>query len=255
MKKLLALLLILACIFSFAACGDKENPDDDKTNTDDDNVTTDPQTNAEVLAYFKSLLDKSVPTKSVVTTTQTVRRNVLKTTVTLTTGENEGKKVASLVTIKETFNDIESGKLNLVKENTSTQWYREDLGVSTDKGRNWDEGESFAPVEKSLRLDLKEENFSSITYNKEAGELILVAPDDTAADVISYFLPGGDDYVHEYETTIQLYAFGGRITGMNIFYTIPEADIDVDSDIIVIPETVVKINAAYSYGLQTVSFE
>ena len=79
MKKILALLLILTCLFSVVACnndtpdnGDQNTPDNGNSNND---VTIDPETDP--LGYFSALLKKSVPTLSEVVATQKFGRTFL----------------------------------------------------------------------------------------------------------------------------------------------------------------------------------
>ena len=93
-----------------------------------------------------------------------------------------------------------------------------------------------------------------MSYNKEKGELVLVCSEDTAANVIGYYLPSS--YSHVYETTITITAFGGRITGIKISYAIDERPVGTGiSSSIFVDYTTVEINAVYSYGLQAISFE
>lgn len=242
MKKILALLLALSCIFALAACANNNNNTDGGSNIDAD----------EALEAYASMLAHSVPTKSVTTSTVTESKNVLVSTATLTTGTIGGKAASTLVTTTETLNSVESGMLNLISAKPGTVWFYEGKGISESKGRAWDaSGENFAPREGDLKLDLDEDNFSSVTYNEEAGELVLVCKADKAAKVISYYLPG--EYEHNYETTITITAFGGRITGIKISYAVEERELGDDIDTSVFIElTTVEIDAVYSYGLETV---
>jgi len=248
MKKLLALLLALVCVLSIASCGIKNN-----NNNNGDNPS-----NKELLELYAGYLSVSIPTKSEVTTTVTEGNNVLISTNTLTTGsitDNSGSKAATtLVTKAQTFNSIETGMLNLVDEKVTEEWYLEGKGVSTNKGRSWKDGTNFAASAGSLQLGLSEENFTSITYDKDKGELVLVCSADTAASVIGYYLPG--DYDHYYETTVTISAFGDKITGIKISYAIedrPAGDEDDPDASIYVDYTTVEVNAVYEYGLQTIN--
>ena len=248
MKKLIALLLALVCVFSMVAC----NGNGDGGDGGNGDVNT-----ADILKIYGEYLAASVPTKSEITSTTTENQNVLVSTVTLTTGKVGQNAASQFVSKIQTFNAIENGMLNLVDESISNEWYLEGKGVSTNKGRSWDsEGKDFAPIAGSLQLNLAEENFTSVTYNKDKGELVLVCPAETSANVIGYYLP--NNYDHAYETTVTLTAFGDRITGIKIAYTLQDVtfsdEFDSPESWIEIGEIFVEIDAVYSYGLQTIDF-
>ena len=248
MKKLLALLLALTCILSIASCAGNNNGNN---NGDGNELTT-----AELLQLYGNYLAVSAPTKSDVTTTTTESNNVLVSTAVLKSGKVGDKAAATFETTTQTFASIESGIPTLVNEDAYAEWYLEGKGTSSGKpsqvGRRWDsEGTNFAPVVGVLQLDLTEANFTSVTYDKAKGELVLVCSADTAAGVIGYYLPA--DYEHLFETTVTLTAFGDKITGIKISYSIGHRDIgdDIDSSVY-IEDTTVEIDAVYSYGLQTI---
>ncbi len=248
MKKILAILLALACLFSVCACAEDETPNDNNNNQNDDGT----QTNAEILALFEDLLSKSAPTKSYVVTTEDFGRNHLESTVTITAGTVDGKDATVMVIEKQTLNDVENRELNLVETTVTNQWYLEDKGVSYDKGRRWDStGTNFAPKAGSLKLELDEENFSSIEYDEATGTLKLVTPYQTAAKVLSAYIPSGIE--HEFDTTITVVAAGGRITNIKIEYTIESEDIGDITTSVEVPEITVVINANYYYDLQDIT--
>lgn len=250
MKKLLALLLALTCIFSVVSCAGNNN---DGGNGGEVELTT-----AELLELYNGYLAASAPTKSEVTSTTTESNNVLVSTSVLTSGKVGEKAASKLVSNTQTFSAIENGMLNLINESKAEEWFLEGKGTSSGTpqqvGRRWDsEGTNFAPVQGSLQIGLAEENFTSVTYDKAKGELVLVCAEGKAASVIGYYLPG--DYDHTYATTVTLTAFGDKITGIKISYAIDDREIgdDIDSSVY-IEYTTVEIDAVYSYGLQTIDF-
>jgi hypothetical protein len=257
MKKILALLLILTCLFSVVACnndtpdnGDQNTPDNGNTGNND--VTIDPETDP--LGYFSALLKTSVPTLSEVVATQKFGKNVLTDTVTIATGTVDGLKASKLVRVEQKLNDVENQELNYITSSTSETWYLEGKGTSTNKGRRWNaDGKDFAPSENSIRLFLKEEYFTEYNYDAETGTLVLEASWEYASQVLAYILPSAD-YVHEYDTTITMVAAGGRITSITIEYEVEEEDLGDINVSVTAPDTTVVIAANYYYDLQDITF-
>ena len=248
MKRILAILLVIACIFSVCACNNNETPDNGENNGNTDDGV---KTNAEILAMFADLLAVSAPTKSEVVTTEKFGRNVLKSTTTLTAGEIDGKKSAYLVVNEQKFNSLDSKELSLIDENTTTQWYLEGSGISTNNGRTWKDGNDFSPKAGSLKLGLKEENFTSIEYNADTATLVLTASYETAADVLKAYIPSSFEY--EYDTVITVVAAGGRISKITIEYVIEEEDIGDIGSSVTLEETTVVIAASYYYDIQDIT--
>lgn len=250
MKRILAILLVIACIFSVCACNNNETPDNGGSgnNGNTDGV----KTNAEILAMYSDLLAVSVPTKSEVVTTEKFGRNLLKNTVTLTSGEVDGKKSAYLVINEQKFNSLDSRELSLIDENTETQWYLEGSGISTNNGRTWKaDGKDFSQVAGSLRLGLDEANFTSITFDEATMTLTLEASYETAADVLSAYIPKSFEY--EYDTVITIVAAGGRISKIKVEYVIEEEDIGEIGSSVTLEETTVVIDASYYYDIYDIT--
>ncbi len=235
MKKILAIILVLACVFSVVSCK-KKNPE------------------STYLTEYTEYLASSAPTKSETHIKQTYSTLVLESSVMITTGTIDGKTASILQSKVQTLESLDELTLNHISEKTTTHWYLEGKGLSTNKGRKWDEtGKNFAPTQGSIVLDLSEDNFSEIAYNEETGVLVLTVPAANSKKVLADFVPESQDFAHD--TVITLSAAGGRISSIKIEYTVESYDIgDIGNEVEFVGMTVV-IEANYSYDIQDISFD
>ncbi len=252
MKKIIAIFLMLACVFSMASCNlfnkDKGNGDGGKDNTD-------------ALAVYVNMYASSVPTKSVTTITEAYEKNTLVSVHSLTTGQVDGKKATRLESNVQTLNDIsldDANKLNLnpINEQKSSQWYWEGKGVSYNKGRTWDaSGVDFAPVAGSIAINLDASNFESINYNKEGGveTLVLEVEADKMNSVFGNFMYEGQTF--GYDSKVTIVAAGGRISSILIEYTIESYEIGEMETEVEIKQIDMSIKVEYSYDLQEITFD
>lgn len=263
MKKILALLLALTCIFSVFACQNDpaDQPSDDAGNNGtnppaDDNDTTPPADEMTVLERFSAMLRASTPTKSVVTATETFSKNVLTSVTTLATGTTvEGLEASVLEIKKQTLNDADGTTLELVGESVTEHWYLEGRGLSTNKGRKWDaNGTNFAPKENALRLYLNEEFIDSYEYDEATETLVLNVTWEYASDVLAYFLPTAD-YALEQDVKITITAAADRVTGITIEYFIESDEIGDITTSVEIPKITVVVDAKYTYDIEEITFD
>ena len=241
MKRIIAILLALCCVFSVVAC---DNKGGDSTGGQE----------LDTLAKFSAMFASSVPTKSVTEVTEEFGGVTLNSVYTLTTGTANGKATSIYTSSVETLNSIENAELKLKKTSKQEKWYYEGLGISTDKGRRWNaDGVDFAPVAGSLALNLKEEYIEFYEYkvNDATETLYLEVTYEYATTVLSAFL--NDDQVIDEDVYITVVAAGGRITSMQIEYCVYQHDVGSDDNSVVFDDMVVLIDVSYSYDIQDIN--
>ena len=246
MKKLIAALLAFCCIFAVASCD--QNP------TPDVNPTLDEEISAQIDAVLGMFAD-SVPTKSETYTTETVAGLKIESSAYLATGQIGGKNVSVYEGSYQSLSEV-GNNFDMVQTETESKWYIEGQGVSTDKGVTWDaEAGDFAPKEGFIKISLKKSSIKEAEYYPETSTLVLTIDKAHATEVVAAYLEEGQTIDSDIEITIV--TAGGRITGLKLEYSIPAHDIDVpDSDsTITVNNTTIVVDAKYSYGLQTITFE
>ena len=244
MKKIFAILLVIACMFSVASCsllgGGKEPVEDNNERAD--------------ITLFNQMLKESVPTQAVTVVKQKLGRTTFESTYTLTTGTVGGKTATTLVSKVQSLKSVTEGNTEAIETKTEYLWYLEGQGTSTNRGRKWDaEGTNFAPKAGTLNFNLKSENFEEIQYDEENTTLYLSVTADKSTEVLKNFLSA--DQVFEYDAFITITAAGGRIVAITVEYVIPGDVIGDIDNLIDVDEVEVVINTTYSYGLQEIDMD
>ena len=244
MKKIFAILLVIACMFSVASCsllgGGKDPVEDNNERAD--------------ITLFNQMLKESVPTQAVTVVKQKLGRTTFESTYTLTTGTVGGKTATTLVSKVQSLKSVTEGNTEAIETKTEYLWYLEGQGTSTNRGRKWDaEGTNFAPKAGTLNFNLKSENFEEIQYDEENTTLYLSVTADKATEVLKNFL--SEDQVFEYDAFITITAAGGRIVAITVEYVIPGDVIGDIDNLIDVDEVEVVINTTYSYGLQEIDMD
>ena len=244
MKKIFAILLVIACMFSVASCsllGGGNDP------VEDNNERAD-------ITLFNQMLKESVPTQAVTVVKQKLGRTTFESTYTLTTGTVGGKTATTLVSKVQSLKSVTEGNTEAIETKTEYLWYLEGQGTSTNRGRKWDaEGTNFAPKAGTLNFNLKSENFEEIQYDEENTTLYLSVTADKSTEVLKNFLSA--DQVFEYDAFITITAAGGRIVAITVEYVIPGDVIGDIDNLIDVDEVEVVINTTYSYGLQEIDMD
>ena len=239
MKKIIALILALACVFALAACG-KKNPVIEKS----------PEEIAieETLAYYAA----SAPTKIVVNATRDFDGNY-KTLINLetVTGKIDGKIATVKTKTVEKFLTIDAGSGTDIREpiesKTTTEEYLEDKGISIDGGQWIEDGLNFAPTAGSLGIAITTANITDITYTKAKYNNVLsfMIP-EANVDAVFGVDENGDSYFdHESDIKVTITNNGAVITRLTVEYEI-EADDEY-------PGQSVSIITDYTYQIETVT--
>lgn len=244
MKKIIALMLALCCVFAVVSCGGTQYDD---------------ETSAKV-AEISAMFSTSVPTKTVTTTVHTVGSTILTSTSTLTTGMLNSKTVSVYVNNTEELAQV-SNSLDPINRKTETLWYMQGKGTSSDKGATWDpEGTDFAPTAGAIKLNLTVAA-ESVVYDADSSTLEMVFSAANATTVVKRYL--GKDQKIESELKVTVVTSGGSVSSIKLEYEIPEHTITVEgvenedgsAATVTIQKTTVVITAVYEYDLQDVTLD
>ena len=217
MKKIIAIILALAALFTLCACGEEEGP-----------------TLADVAAMYES----SAPTKIVTNTVEVIGTSTkLNTNEVLVTGKIDGKLATVYTCSKDQLAEINSGaEIKSVIETieTSKEYYD---GLVRENGGRWSQDYNFAPAAGDIAINLAAENLTNVVFNGNT-VTFTVAADKTAAVF-------GEDKAVEADVSVEIINDGAYITGINLTYTIVS-----DDDY---PEVVVTISTVYTYDLEEIT--
>ncbi len=224
MKKILAIILALTCVFAMFSCG-KEGIEDQ-------------------VESIERMYSVSAPTKIVATTSSTFGNIVLDGTYTYVTGKIDGKIATVEQSVYEELASVEDGKGEIitgaVKTVSSTKEFHEDLGIRESYNgafKNWTDGYNFAPVAGDIAIDLAFENLKDVKY--ENNTLSFTVTSDKTAAVL------GEDYAQDADIAVAIVNDGSVVTSITMSYTL-EAEGDY-------PETAVVISISYEYDIQEVT--
>ena len=239
MKKLLALLLILCCAFSLAACG---NDQDNDQNNDDNNS----QASAEIIEKINTMFTSSNPTKTVVGTTQTTGDTVLVGEYTLIKGTFNGLEAATYYQDYDRLISVdESGSLDYVTGTVVNEpvykEYLEGKGVRIDGGE-WDAAaESFVSDKGPISLKLTADLVSKSQYDTATKTFSCVITKDNTKEVL------GLEENLPVDITIETVDDGASINKVTISYVIPATAKDQEISIV--------IRAFYTYDLEDITID
>ena len=240
MKKLIAILLVLACMFALAACGGGSS------NTPVTPLTP-PAANEtqDILDALADLIKTSVPTQSKVNTVTGTADVNLKSETVITMGEISGKEAALYVHEEEVFNDL--GALEAKSLVVETMEFVDGMGlrVNAAKGGAWEpDGASFVRRIMPYRMELDATMIKSLLVNESRTEFSFVIPQENASDVLT----GIDSktiasMLSDISVTIK--TDGTAVTYMELNYTTKSAPH--------FENPTIKVVAEYSYDLQSIT--
>ena len=240
MKKIIAMILALLCVFSIVSCKD-----------DTEEVEKTPEELA-----IEATLDcyaASAPTKIVTKSVRDFGANAYKLNgeYILVTGRIDGKIATVRTYSQEQLLPVEDGAGSVIVDPiqtfTGSEEYLEGKGRRTNGGTWIADGLNFAPTAGSLSINITAENVTGITYTEAKFNNVLsftVAYDKvdevfgTDADENSYFDNDSD-------VKVTIINDGAVITRVTIEYTIDEDD--------EYPAQSVIIDTVYTYELEAVT--
>ena len=238
MKKIIALILALACMLALASCG--EDPEPEKTPEEIAIEAT--------LACYAA----SAPTKIVTKTSRDFDGYYkLNGEDILVTGKIDGKIATVRTYTYDKFRTIEAGSGANVLENiyqeTGSEEYLEDKGYRVDGGKWMDDGLNFAPTAGSISVAITKDNITDITYTeaKYNNVLSFTVPEDKVDEVFGVDEDEDSYFDHESDIKVTITNNGAVITSIVIEY-----EIEADEEI---PGQAVSIITNYTYELETVT--
>ena len=244
MKKIIALILALSCVFVIASC--KKAP----ASTDGGETVQDPTVGIE---EFKKLYSVSAPTKVVIDQKTVLGAVTAKGSSTLATGAlSDGSTATVYVYNYEIIQSVENGAGDVIKPIMGdpiegSREFVEGKGERYDGGEWDEEGVNFAPTAGSIAINLDASKLQNCTYSSN-GDVKTLSFTVKAKDVRSVFGDEASDVSSEVSVVIT--ANSAVVTGITISYT--EALVAEDEDI-EYPEASVTISTVYSYGIQEIT--
>ncbi len=234
MKKIIALILALCCVFAIVSCDGGEE-----------------QTSG--VAEFERLYSVSEPTKVVTNQTTTVGSVSLKGGSILVTGAlNDGSAATVYTESYETLRSVQSGAGDVItpivgEPITASREYVEGKGVRYDGGA-WDEaGLNFAPKAGSIAINLDETKLKDCVYS-ENGDVKTLTFTVEAKNAASVFGEWASEITSDVNVVIT--ASVAVVTGITVSYT---EDIIFDDEDIECPAANITISTVYTYGIEEIT--
>ena len=222
MKKILALILVLASAFTLFSCGESRD----------------------IVKRVNKMYTSLVPTKIVTETTQDIGAHVLTGEYVLTMGTIDGNAVTTLYYSYQQLRSIEDGAGSTVElpweDVTLTKEYHEEKGVRENGGK-WDkEAEDFAPTVEDIALKISAKHVEEVTEDEKTKTITFIVPKDNTADVF------GEENAIEADVQVTIVHDGAAIMSVTLSYTVPAAKKDY-------PDIVTVIKTTYSYEPQEIT--
>ena len=227
MKKIIAILLALSCIFALASCKG--------------NATKNAIENIEEM--YKSC----APTKIVTTTTNTVEKDVFRGEYVLVTGKVGNKLATTLTYWYERLRSVEDGStpviVDKIEKVEGTREWLEDQGIR-ENGGFWLEGLNFAPTAGSLAVNLDADNLIEPKYENNTLSFS-VAPENAAKVLGAVIGEGLDGATLAGNVSITITHVENFISGITVSYTIDGGEN--------YPDTAVVISSVYTYDIEKIT--
>ena len=237
MKKLIAILLALACMFAVCACSTPPAGGTDKPLTPP--ADTEVQ---DILDALSELIRISTPTQSQVSTVTGNADINLKSDLTITMGELSGKTAALYVHEYETLNDI--GSTTAKELHKETKEYVDGMGLRIDGGIWETEESSFVRRITPYRMNLDSTAIKSLLVSEDGLVVSFIVPLENAADVFSSFDAKAIASMTS-DISVRIETDGSSVTYMGIEYA--------TKSVTNMTNPVVTIKAQYSYDLQSIT--
>ncbi len=225
MKKVISVILILACVLMATSC-------------------LGGTTSSEV-SKVANMYDASEPTRIYTTSTQTFDGKTLSSASTLTIGKIDGAYASVYISEWDAFADVETDyeSVSPIVRKTLTKEYVEGKGLRINalSGGSWDaDGEDFVRSEYAVEINLHGGVTDAVYENHK---LTFTVPSENTEAVLGTEIDA--------DVLGEICDEGAVITSIKLTYTIDES-YDSENDI-TIPETVVEVYAEYSYDRQSIS--
>lgn len=239
MKKTVAILLVLACVFALGACSGSGTQTPNTPPLAPPASTSSAQDSLDTLA---DLIRTSAPTQSMVTTVTGTKDVNLKSELTITMGELSGKEAALYVHEYESFNDL--GSKDAKTLTVETKEYVDGMGLRIDGGLWEPDQGNFVRKIVPYRLTLDATVVKSLLVNADITEATFVVPLENATDVFTSFDSKTIASMTS-DISVTIKTDGTAVTLMALEYSI--------KSVAGMENPTVKVVAEYSYDLQSIT--
>ena len=239
MKKLIAILLVLASMLVMGACSFPVNPPAVNPPAVNPPAASGTQ---DALDALDDLIRTSSPTQSKVSTLTGSKDINLKSELTITMGELSGKEAALYVHEYESLNDV--GGDVAVTRTVETQEYVEGMGLRVDGGVWEADQPSFVRRLMPYRMSLDANYIKSLVMNEDKTEFSFVIPVDYASDVLTNFDAKTIASINS-DISVVIKTDGSSVTFIGLVYSTKSVN-NLES-----PK--VEVKAEYSYDLQSIT--
>jgi hypothetical protein len=225
MKKILSIILVLACVFAMFSCGEV----------------------GDIMNKVDSIFNAVAPTKIVTETTESFDGKLtLVSKSTLKSGKVDGFAAATYEYVNQKLLSVEAGagdtELLPWEEVSGLLEYHDDKGLRVDGGK-WDvDGENFAPTAGEMAPKFSEKNVKDVKEDKANNTITFVVP---AAKTAAVF---GEDGAPNADVFVTLTHDGAAVTSITLNYKV-EAEKKNQPDI----EVTVKV--LYSYEAEQITIK
>ena len=224
MKKIIALLMILALTFLATACGDGEGDPD-------------------YVSEINTMYSVSIPTKSVSVVKYEFASYTLTDKTTVVSGKVDGTLAAAVMTEEtQRLRTVEDGSgvevVDFIETVTTVTEYLEGKGTRVTGKKKWDaEGQNFAFTQGSIALGITSDNVKDVKKVDNTYTFI-VTPDNTEA-VFGEAIPSTVEVtvIHD----------GASVVGLKLSYVVA-ANNEAST-----PETTVTVDIVYSYDIEKIT--
>ena len=241
MKKLIAILLVIACMLVMASCdmGGGEQPVD--------NTET-----QKVLDTLSEQIKKSAPSKSVVETVVGNELISLSSTETVVKGEVSGKDASLWERQYEALNDLgaDSAVKKLV---TEREEYVEGMGIRTNGGV-WEDFPNPIRQIRPYRINLDAaliQGFSAEETGEESYSYEFVVPNKNIAAVLTGMDADALASITS-DVSVVIETAAGNVTRISLTYDMKSVALNGDNKL---EDCKATLDAVYSYGLQSITIE
>lgn len=239
MKKLIAILLVLASMLVMGACSFPVNPPVNNPPANNPPAASDAQAALDALV---ELIIASAPTQSKVSTLTGSKDINLKSELTITMGELSGKEAALYVHEYESLNDV--GGDVAITRTVETQEYVKGMGLRIDGGIWETEQPSFVKKLMPYRMNLETKYIKSLSMNEDKTEFSFIIPMDNASDVLTRFDAKTIASINS-DISVEIKTDGSSVTFIGLVYSTKTIN-NLES-----PK--VEVKAEYSYDLQSIT--
>lgn len=225
MKKIIAVVLLLACAFTIFSCGETKD----------------------TVKSINRMFSAYAPTRIYTTTSLVAGDYELTGTHEIKTGFIDGKRAS--VSIRD-YDELISWDEAGASEYVTLPWvpvkevkhYHEDRGLRTNGGR-WDPmGDDFAPMVGDIAPNFTTDNVKNLKNNAAEKTITFTVPAEKAFDVFGF------EGTVDSDIDVVITHDGAVITGISLSYTIYALEDNY-------PDIEITIVTVYSYAAEAITFE